>query len=89
MAVIENELSLTEQLAKVKEEITELEKEFSNIEISREKIVEEAIDVMQAAFTLLQKLDVKEADFDKHIRKLEKYKKEGRSQCAKSAKESV
>ena len=75
LAVIDNDLYLWEQLAKVTEEYNEFLAEFSNVDFSRDAAVAEGLDLIQATFTMLNKLNLSEEDIKKHLDKLQGYEK--------------
>ena len=75
LAVIQNNLNLVEQLEKVTEEYNEFLSEFSKVEFKKESAVAEGLDLIQATFTLLNKLELSDADIEKHLQKIEEYKK--------------
>lgn len=83
LAVIENDLNIIKQLQKVKEEYREFIGEFSELEIyedyfNRDYAVAEGLDLIQATFTLLNKLGLSDEDIEKHLQKIEEYRKIGR-----------
>ena len=75
LAAIDNDLDVIEQLTKVTEEYYEFMDEFDNVDFNRDAAVEEGLDLIQATFTMLNKLCLSEEDIKKHLKKMEYYKK--------------
>lgn len=69
-------LTVEQEFEKVLEELHEYEEEVLNNNISG--IIAEGLDVMTAIYNHLTKLGMTENDFDKHIGKLESYRRTGK-----------
>lgn len=65
-----------QQFDKVLEELHEYEDEIINKNVSG--IIAEGLDVMTAVYNHLIKVGMTEQDFNKHIEKLEQYRKTGK-----------
>ena len=69
-------LSADEQFDKFLEEVMEYEDE--SIENNKKGMIAEGLDVMTAVYNHLVKIGITENDFEKHIEKLETYRKTGK-----------
>lgn len=69
-------LSAGQEFEKVLEELQEYEDEVINKNISR--IIAEGLDVITAVYNHLVKVGITEGDFERHIEKLESYRRTGK-----------
>ena len=66
------------QISKIAEEYNEVLKAYINYkknDLKKEHLKEELFDLMQASFTMLDILGVNEDDNEKHLKKMQHYKK--------------
>ena len=78
LALLGNTHTTQEQFEKIREEFKEVEVAYRNYKHNNENIEDfksELYDLMQSSYHMLELLDSTDADNEKHLKKMEYYKK--------------